>query len=406
MSNQALTFTFRAVDAAGGKVVGELESESRDGVVDALRSRGLLALEVKQKVKSAEVNKDLFSRVKVEDLALATRQLATMITSGLALMRALTVLESQTPSKKLKETLVAVRSDIQAGASLSNALAKHPKIFSELYVAMIRAGETGGFLEDALVRVADQLESQDRLQRQVKGAMIYPIVVFTVAIGVLVGMLVFIIPVFAGIFKQFGGKLPSLTLLIMHASHFVRDYWYVLLVGLPLLVFAFFKWKGSARGRPVWDKMRLKAPAKIGTVVQKVALARWSRTLSSLTTAGVPTLEAIEVTGRTAGNTVVETAMQTVHDSVQSGGTIASALGREAIFPALVTNMVRVGEETGALDSTLAKVADFYEEQVEVAVKSLTSILEPIMIVFIGSMVGFMIIAMYLPMFDVYNQIH
>jgi type IV pilus assembly protein PilC len=404
--SSALTFSFRAVDAAGGKVVGELESDSRDGVVEALRSRGLLALEVKEKVKSADVSFDLFSRVSIQDLALATRQLSTMINAGLALMRALTVLEAQTESKKLKETLVTVRSDIQAGASLSNALARHPKVFTELYVAMIRAGETGGFLEDALVRVADQLESQDRLHRQVKGAMIYPAVVFTVAIGVLVGMLVFIIPVFAGIFTQFGGKLPALTQLVMNASNFCRNFWFVLVFGIPGLIFGFIKWKGSARGRPVWDRLRLKAPAKIGTVVQKVALARWSRTLSSLTTAGVPTLEAIEVTGRTAGNYVVETAMQTVHDSVQSGGTIASALGREEIFPSLVTNMVRVGEETGALDSTLAKVADFYEEQVDVAVKSLTSILEPIMIVFIGSMVGFMIIAMYLPMFDVYNQIH
>lgn len=404
--SQPLTFTFRAVDAAGGKVVGELESDSRDGVVEALRSRGLLALEVKEKAKSIELNADLFSRVKIEDLALATRQLSTMINSGLALMRALTVLEAQTENTKLKETLVAVRSDIQAGASLSNALARHPKVFSELYIAMIRAGETGGFLEDALVRVADQLESQDRLRRQVKGAMVYPIVVFTVAIGVMIGMLAFIIPVFAGVFKSFGGKLPTLTLLIMHASNFVRGYWFVLIFGVPALIFAFHKWKGSEHGRPVWDRTRLKAPVKIGTVVQKVALARWSRTLSSLTSAGVPTLEAIDVTGRTAGNTVVERAMQTVHDSVQGGGTIASALGREEVFPALVTNMVRVGEETGALDSTLAKVADFYEEQVEIAVKSLTSILEPIMIVFIGSIVGFMIIAMYLPMFDVYNQIH
>ena len=403
--SQGLTFTFRAVDASGGKVVGELDSDSRENVVEALRRRGLLALEVKEKVKGADLNADLFSRVKIEDLALATRQLSTMISSGLALMRALTVLETQTESSKLKETLVGVRSDIQAGASLSDALARHPKIFSELYVAMIRAGETGGFLEDALVRVADQLEAQDRLHRQVKGAMVYPAVVFTVAIGVVIAMLAFIIPVFAHVFTQFGGKLPELTQVIMHVSNFVRHCWYVLLIGFPALIFGFHKWKSSARGRPVWDKMRLRAPAKIGTVVRKVGLARWARTLSSLTAAGVPMLEAIAVTGRTAGNTVIEGAMQSVHDSVQVGGTIASALGREPVFPALVTNMVRVGEETGALDSTLGKVADFYEEQVEIAVKSLTSILEPIMIVFIGSIVGFMIIAMYLPMFDLYNQI-
>jgi type IV pilus assembly protein PilC len=403
--SQALTFTFRAVDAAGGKVVGELESDSQDSVVEALRGRGLLALEVKEKVKSADLSIDLFSRVKIEDISLATRQLSTMISSGLALMRALTVLESQTESKKLKETLIIVRSDIQAGASLSDALAKHPKVFSELYVAMIRAGETGGFLEDALIRVADQLEAQDSLRRQVKGAMIYPSVVFTIAIGVVVAMLVFIIPVFANVLTQFGGKLPALTEIIMNASRFVRNFWYVLLVGFPALVFGFHKWKSSARGRPIWDRLRLKAPAKIGTVVHKVGLARWSRTLSSLTTAGVPMLESIDVTGRTAGNTVIEAAMHTVHDSVQGGGTIASALGREPIFPPLVTNMVRVGEETGALDTTLAKVADYYEEQVAIAVKSLTSILEPIMIMFIGSIVGFMVIAMYLPMFDLYNQI-
>jgi type IV pilus assembly protein PilC len=404
--SQTATFSFRAVDASGGKVVGELESDSSEGVVAALKSRGLLALEVKEKVKSAELSIDLFSRVGMDDLALATRQLATMINSGLALMRALTVLESQTENKKLREILIIVRSDIQAGASLSDSLAKHPKAFSELFVAMIRAGETGGFLEDALIRVADQLESQNRLRRQVRGAMIYPAVVFTVAIGVVVGMLTFIIPVFAGIFKSFGGTLPSLTLIVLQASHFVRNFWYVLVVGIPAGIFAFIRWKKSARGRPVWDRLRLKAPFKIGTVVQKIGIARWARTLSSLTTAGVPTLEAIEVTGRTAGNTVIERAMQSVHDSVQSGGTIASALTREPVFPHLVTNMVRVGEETGALDSTLGKVADYYEEQVEIAVKSLTSILEPIMIVFIGSIVGFMILAMYLPMFDVYNQIH
>ncbi len=405
MSSQPLTFTFRAVDASGGKVVGELDADSQEGVVEALRRRGLLALEVKQKVKSAELNIDLFSRIKIEDLALATRQLSTMINSGLALMRALTVLESQTENKKLKETFIAVRSDIQAGASLSDALAGHPKVFSELYVAMIRAGETGGFLEDALVRVADQLEAQDRLRRQVKGAMIYPIVVFSVAIGVVVAMLAFIIPVFTKVFQQFGGKLPELTQIVVQASHFVRGFWYVLVIGFPALMVAFHKWKRSERGRPIWDRARLKTPAKIGTVVQKVGLARWARTLSSLTSAGVPMLEAIEVTGRTAGNHVIESAMQGVHDSVQGGGTIASALGRATIFPPLVTNMVRVGEETGALDSTLSKVADFYEEQVEVAVKSLTSILEPIMIVIIGSIVGFMILAMYLPMFDLYNQI-
>jgi type IV pilus assembly protein PilC len=328
-----------------------------------------------------------------------------MISSGLSLMRALMVLETQTQNKQLKTTVMAIRQDIESGASLSAALNKHPKVFSQLFVSMIRAGETGGFLEDALLRVADQLEAQNKLRRQVKSAMVYPAVVSSIAICVVAAMLIFIIPVFAGVFKTFNGTMPTLTLKTIAVSNVMRHQWYLFIVGGPALIFAFQKWKSSKSGRPVWDRFRLKAPAKIGTIVQKIALARWARTLSSLTAAGVPMLEAIDVTGRTAGNTVVENAMAAVHTSVQGGGTIASALGGESIFPTLVTNMVRVGEETGALDSTLAKVADFYEEQVEAAVKGLTSILEPIMIVIVGGIVGFMILAMYLPMFHVYDAI-
>jgi type IV pilus assembly protein PilC len=399
------TFAFRAVDALGAKVNGEVEADSSDNVTEMLRGRGLVALEVKLKTKSAEISLDRFARVKPEDLALLTRQLSTMISSGLALMRALTVLEGQLENPKLKSTIVAVRQDIESGSSLSNALERHPKVFSELYVAMIRAGETGGFLEDALLRVADQLESQNRLKRQVKGAMVYPAVVCCIAICVLVAMLAFIIPVFAGVFKSFGGTMPAITKDTIAASNVMRHQWYLVFGGTAAIIFGFRKWKSSKAGRPMWDRMRLKTPAKIGPVVQKVALARWARTLASLTTAGVPMLEAIEVTGRTAGNTVVERAMQSVRNSVQGGGMIATALAEEPIFPSLVTNMVRVGEETGELDTTLAKVADFYEEQVEVAVKALTSILEPIMIVVIGSIVGFMVLAMYMPMFHVYDAI-
>jgi type IV pilus assembly protein PilC len=399
------SYAFRAVDALGVKVEGEVEADSPEGVAELLKNRGLVALEVKLKSKSMELTFDRFTRVKLEDLALMTRQLATMISSGLSLMRALTVLESQTENKRLKVTVVAIRQDIESGTSLSAALERHPKVFSALYVAMIRAGETGGFLESALLRVAEQLEAQDKLRRQVKSAMVYPAVVSSIAICVVVAMLVFIIPVFAGVFKEFNGKMPSLTVHTIAVSNLLRHQWYFVVFGTVGVVIGFRKWKGSKAGRPIWDRARLKAPAKIGTIVQKIALARWARTLSSLTAAGVPMLEAIDVTGRTAGNTVVQNAMTAVHTSVQGGGTIASALAGEPIFPSLVTNMVRVGEETGALDTTLGKVADFYEEQVEAAVKALTSILEPIMIVVVGSIVGFMILAMYLPMFHVYDAI-
>jgi type IV pilus assembly protein PilC len=399
------SYAFRAVDTLGVKVKGEVESDSPDNVAELLRGRGLVTLEVKLKSNSLELSLDRFARVKLEDLSLMTRQLATMISSGLALMRALTVLEGQTENPKLKATVITVRQDIESGASLSGALARHPKIFSELYVAMIRAGETGGFLEDALLRVADQLEASNRLRRQVKTAMVYPAVVSAIAVCVVIAMLAFIIPVFAGVFKQFGGTMPALTAKTLDASDFMRHDWYIVLIVAVSIVVGFRKWKSSKAGRPVWDRMRLKAPAKIGPIVQKIALARWARTLASLTTAGVPMLEAIDVTGRTAGNATVERAMVTVRNSVQGGGMIATALEQEPIFPTLVTSMVRVGEETGALDSTLAKVADFYEEQVEAAVKALTSILEPIMIAVIGCIVGFMVLAMYLPMFHVYDAI-
>jgi type IV pilus assembly protein PilC len=398
-------YAFRAVDSVGVKVKGEIEAESKEAVSELLKGRGLLALEVKLKTKSAELSFDRFTPVSLEDLALLTRQLSTMISSGLSLMRALMVLEAQTSNKRLRGVVVSIRQDVESGMSFSGALARHPKIFSELFVAMIRAGETGGFLESTLLRVADQLEAQHKLRRQVKSAMVYPSVVSSIAICVVAAMLIFIIPVFAGVFTEFGGKMPALTTHTIAASNLLRHHWYAVIIGIPALIFAFIKWKNSKAGRPVWDRMRLKAPAKIGSIVQKIALARWARTLSSLTSAGVPMLEAIDVTGRTAGNTVVEKAMAAVHKSVQGGGTIAAALADASIFPSLVTNMVRVGEETGALDTTLSKVADFYEDQVDAAVKALTSILEPLMIVIVGGIVGFMIIAMYLPMFDVYNAI-
>jgi type IV pilus assembly protein PilC len=399
------SYAFRAVDSLGTKVNGQVEAESTDGVAELLRGRGLLALEVKLKGNALDISLDRFARVKLEDLALLTRQLSTMISSGLSLMRALMVLESQTENPRLKAAVVEVRQAIETGASLSSALERHPKIFSQLYVAMIRAGETGGFLEDTLLRVSDQLESQNRLKRQVHSAMVYPTVVIGIALAVITAMLVFIIPVFAGVFKQFGGTMPTITLDTIAVSNFVSQRWYIVTFGTLAIVTGFRRWKRSKSGRPVWDRAKLNAPLKIGSIVQKIALARWSRTLSSLTTAGVPMLEAIDVTGLTAGNAVVERAMAGVRESVQGGGTIAAALAAESIFPTLVTSMVRVGEETGALDSTLAKVAEFYEEQVEAAVKSLTSVLEPIMIAVVGVVVGFMIMAMYLPMFHVYDNI-
>jgi type IV pilus assembly protein PilC len=399
------TFVFKALDGSGGKTRGEVEGESKQAVSDQLKSRGLIVLEINDKHSSKEIELGFLKRVKANDLAVFSRQLSTMITSGMSILRALYVLEEQTESKFLKETLVAVRKDVEAGLSLSDSMARHPKVFSPLFVAMTQAGEAGGVLEDALMRVADQLQKDAGLRRQIKSAMVYPVLVIIFAVGVMMALVAFLVPVFVGVFKTFGGELPKLTQVSVFLSHMVVGYWWALFGGTALAMFVFVKWKKTPWGRKQWDHFRLHVPMKIGTIVQQVAVARWSRTLSSLTAAGVPLLYALEITGKTGGNVAIEESMDGVIASVKRGGTIAAPLAQAPIFPSMVTHMVGVGEETGALDDMLARVAEFYEEQVEASVKALTSILEPIMIIVIGGIVGFIVISMYLPLFEVYNRI-
>jgi type IV pilus assembly protein PilC len=298
-----------------------------------------------------------------------------------------------------------VRKDVEAGMALSDSMARHPKVFNQLFVAMTRAGETGGVLEEALIRVADQLQKDASLRRQIRSAMVYPIMVIIFAVAVMMALVAFLVPVFEGVFKQFGGTLPALTQVSVFASKVVTGYWWLMIVVTVLVVATFVRWKRTSWGRRQWDHFRLHVPMKIGTIVQQVAVARWSRTLSSLTAAGVPLLQALEITGHTGGNVAIEEAMDGVIASVKRGGTIAAPLAQAPIFPAMVTHMVGVGEESGALDSMLARVAEFYEDQVEASVKALTSILEPVMIIVIGGIVGFIVISMYLPLFEVYNHI-
>ncbi len=399
------TYVFKAMDLAGVKARGELEADSKQAVSDQLKQRGLIVLEIADKHASREIELPGQKRVNASELAVFSRQLATMITSGMSILRALYVLEWQTENKFLKETIVAVRKDVEAGLSLSDSLARHPKVFNPLFVAMTQAGEAGGVLEDALLRVADQLEKDASLRRQIKSAMVYPILVIVFAVGVMMALVAFLVPVFEGVFKQFGGELPSITKVSVFLSHAVTGYWWLIFLLAAGTIVSFLKWKKSSWGRPQWDHFRLRIPMKIGTIVQQVAVARWSRTLSSLTSAGVPLLLALDITGRTGGNVAVEEAMEGVIASVKRGGTIAAPLAQAPIFPVMVTHMVGVGEETGALDTMLSKVAEFYEDQVEASVKALTSILEPIMIIVIGSIVGFIVISMYLPLFTVYNSI-
>ena len=399
------TFAFKAIDLRGRESKGTVDAESKQAVADQLKQRGLIILDITDKASSKEIKLPGADRVKTADITVLTRQLATMVSSGMTILKALYVLEGQTESKPLRETMTRVRKDVEAGLPFSDALERNPKVFNPLYVAMVRAGETGGVLESALLRTAEQLEADDSLRRQVKSAMVYPGVIMTFAGLVLIALVVFLVPVFEGVFEQFGGDLPFVTKVTVALSDAMISQWYLFVGGAAAAVVAFKRWKSSTRGRQQWDTLRLKIPFKIGDIVQKVALARWSRTLSALTTAGVPLMQALEITGKTAGNWQVEKAMSEVISSVRSGGTIAAPLKESPIFPSMVTHMIGVGEETGALDTMLDKVADFYEDQVAAAVKALTSILEPVMIVVVGGIVGFIIIAMYMPLFKVYDQI-
>src|SRR3954447_11305497 len=399
------TYVFKAMDLTGAKATGEVEADSKQVVSDQLKQRGLIVLDIAAKHKSKELDLPFLNRIKAQDLTIMTRQLATMVNSGMTILRALYVLEAQTENELLADTISQVRKDVEAGLPLSDSLERHPKVFNQLFVAMTRAGETGGVLDSSLNRVADQLESADSLRRQVRAAMAYPLVVMGFAFTVLIALVVFLVPVFIGVFKEFGGDLPPITKFTVGLSHLMTGYWWAMIAGTVAVVIGFKKWRATPRGTKIWDTFKLRIPMKIGDIVQKIALARWSRTLSALVSAGVPLLQALEITGKTAGNWCIEKAMSDVIESVRQGGTIADPLKAASAFPGMVSHMVGVGEETGALDTMLTKIADFYEDQVNAAVKQLASILEPVMIVLVGGMVGFIVVSMYMPLFKVYDSI-
>jgi type IV pilus assembly protein PilC len=328
-----------------------------------------------------------------------------MISSGLSLLRALYVLEEQTEAPKLKRAIIAVRQDVEAGLALSQAMAKHPKVFSDLFVAMVRAGETGGNLEEVLERVAVQLEKDDHLKRTVRSAMVYPILIGVFAVAVLIGMVLFIIPIFADMFTDLGGELPALTQFMIDLSDAMRSYWY-LMIAIPIVVtVAFRKWKSTDRGGLMWDTIKLRFPMRIGDIVRKIAVARFARTLGTLTASGVPILQALDITARTAGNRVISDPMAEVAERVREGQPLATPLARTGVFPVMVTQMLSVGEETGAVDSMLHKLADFYDDEVATMLKSLTSIIEPLMMIGVGVIVGIVVISMYMPMFKIFELV-
>jgi type IV pilus assembly protein PilC len=399
-------FTYDAINAQGFELSGEIYAPDLSAAREQLRSRGLLPQRLVERPTAGEGGaRGAFKKVKPKSLQVFSRQLATMIEAGVSVVGALVTLEEQTDDKYLSDVIADVRAEVEAGMVLSTALARHPKVFNRLFIAMVEAGESSGTLDTVLDRIATQIEKETQIKRRVKGAMVYPAVVITFATLVLTFMLLFIVPVFQKVFDDLGGELPAPTKIVMALSTTLRDWWFVI---FPLLIAAVFgarRWKRTERGRQTWDRFKLRIPMKIGDVVQKVALARFARTLSTLVAAGVDIIRALEITGATSGNWVVEESLANVRERVHEGAAISVPLAENEIFPPMVSAMVRIGEETGELDNMLAKVADFYEDEVDSSIQSLTSIIEPILMIGVGAMVGTIVIAMYLPMFKLLTLI-
>jgi type IV pilus assembly protein PilC len=396
------SFAYAAINAQGLETEGVISAPDLSAAREQLRVKGLLAQSLTEAASGESVASKNISfgakKVKPKSLQIFSRQFATMIEAGLNVVGALVILEEQTDDEALAGVVYELRRDVEGGLLLSEAMGKHPKVFSRLYISMVEAGEAAGILDIVLDRVAFQIEKQEAIRRRIKGAMVYPSMVMIFATLVLVGMLMFLVPVFVKIFSDLGGQLPTLTQYVVTASNLLKNKPYVLLI-IPGGLWSFFKWKKTEMGRQKWDAFKLKLPMKIGDVVLKVSMARFSRTLSTLVAAGVDIIKALEITGQTSGNWVIEDALATVRTKVHEGVPIAQPLVENPVFPPMVAQMVKIGEETGELEKMLAKIADFYEDEVDASVGALTSIVEPIMMLGVGVMVGIVIISMYLPMF-------
>lgn len=394
----AITYAWKGRSPNGEILSGEYQAETREELIGYLRKRKIIITSIKENAKKFNFKFRFGSGISVKDLGVFTRQFSTMINAGLPLVQCLDILVNQTEQEHFKETIADVMSEVEGGATLGEAMARHPKIFDRLYTNMVEAGEAGGILDLILNRLAVYLEKADALQRKVKSALTYPAVVLVTALGACLFMLMFIIPTFAKMFTDFGGELPLPTKIVMGISDFLRDYWYLLAGGTIGFIVGYNRYYATDSGRRVIDRAMLKIPM-LGIVIRKGAVARFTRTLGTLISSGVPILNGLEITAKTAGNRIVEEAVMATRESISQGRTISDPLKESGVFPPMVTSMIAVGEQTGALDEMLEKIANFYDSEVDTAVDALTSIIEPIMIVVMGAMVGGMLVAMYLPMF-------
>lgn len=399
-------YTWKGRTRQGALKKGDIEAANEAAVMAQLRAQSLLPVTVKEKPKDvSEYLAFLKQGISTRELVIFTRQFATMIDAGLPLVQCLEILGDQEPNKTFKAVIRAVRQDVEQGSTFAEALGKHPKPFDALYTNLVAAGEIGGILDTILNRLAVYLEKADALARKVKGAMVYPSTVLVVAIGVVVLMLVKIIPVFEKMFKDFGGELPGPTQVVVNISHFMQE-WIGLAMGVLIAVIISFLQarKRSLKFRRATDAFFLKLPI-FGSLLQKVAVARFTRTLGTMISSGVPILDGLDIVAKTAGNVVIEEALLDVKAAISEGKTIAEPLQESGVFPGMVVQMIAVGEETGAMEVMLSKIADFYDEEVDAAVDALTAMLEPVMMVFLGGTVGGLLIAMYLPIFKIAETI-
>ena len=403
-------YVARVRDAKGNAKKEKITADSLGEARSALREQGLFVQELKEN-ETFNLNSSIAKfqtsmvSVTIKDKAVFSRQFAALVNAGVAMVRGLGVLADQCTNPKMKKALMEISADVQEGVNLSDAMRKHPQCFDGLYVSMIQAGETGGVLDEVLNRLAKLLEDVARLQNQIKSALSYPVVVGVLATLIFLGMTIFLIPIFAGIFKQLGGELPMFTQLMLDLSAFLTSpAAFSLLIIVPSLIFAYKQYYKTRVGRETMDRFSLKMPL-FGDLIQKTATARFCRTFGALTRSGVPILTCLEIVRDTSGNQIIANAIDEARKEVQTGGMISIALQKEQVFPAMAIQMISIGEETGEIDKMLMKVADFYEDEVEQAVKALTSIMEPLMIVFLGGMVGSILVAMYLPMFAIFDKL-
>ena len=402
------TYSYKVKDKAGKLHDGEMQASSQSAVAKALRDRGFVPVRVEEK-KSSTLQMEikipgLSGRIKVKEVSIFSRQFATMINSGLSLLRSLTILAEQTPNRAFRDVILEVKADVEKGSSLSQALEQHPKVFPRLYSSMVKSGEVGGVLDETLERLALTLEAQVELRSQVKSAMMYPAAVFGLVIFIVIAMLLFVVPMFESMFADFGAELPLPTRMLMSLSVIFTTYWYVAIGGTVGVIYGFKRWIATEGGRSRFDAIKLKMPI-FGKLVHKTALARFSHTLAALTRTGVPILMAMDIVAETSGNAVVARAVHSVQASVKEGESIAEPLSDHPVFPPMVVQMMAVGEETGALDTMLEKVGDFFDREVKTMVEGLTSLIEPLLVVILGATVGGMLLALYLPIFNVITLI-